>query len=301
MTRYRPFFLFGLAPAMFGLIAWLAFRLGWASDSILYLRANLGLLLLLVGILLSLLIFAGLGLFVYFENRAQKQTEKILSRSSSEHRQFLQRLDHELKNPLTVLQVELANLKEEAAGPGGDDPVGRIHSQVSRLNDMVYQLRKLGDLQTNPIEQTPVKLEELLDDLVAEFSPTKPNITLNIPRMPWSLPEVRGDSDLLYLALRNVLSNAIKFTRPEDAIQVRAFEDTRHIVVEVADQGPGIPEDELPHVMQELYRGKNARGLPGSGLGLALVQAIVQEHGGEIDVRSRVHQGTVVSLRLPRM
>ena len=105
---------------------------------------------------------------------------------------------------------------------------------MTRLNDMVFQLRKLADLQTAPIEQTPVRLDELLNELVTEFSASKPNLTLNVPRVPWSLPEVRGDMDLLYLALRNVLGNAVKFTQPEDAIQVRAFEDTNHIVVEVA-------------------------------------------------------------------
>jgi two-component system, OmpR family, sensor kinase len=119
--------------------------------------------------------------------------------------------------------------------------------------------------------------------------------------MPWFLPEVRGDADLLYLALRNVLGNAAKFTQPDEAIQVRAFEDTNHIVVEVADEGSGIPEEELPYVTEELYRGKEARGLPGSGLGLALVRAIVERHGGQVSIRSRVKQGTVVSLRLPRM
>ena len=83
------------------------------------------------------------------------------------------------------------------------------------------------------------------------------------------------------------------------AIEVRAFEDGRRVVVEVADTGPGIPEGNLPHVFEELYRGENARGVEGSGLGLALVRAVAQHHGGNVTVRSREGEGTAVTLRLP--
>ena len=71
------------------------------------------------------------------------------------------------------------------------------------------------------------------------------------------------------------------------------------VVVEIADTGPGIPEIETPHVWEELYRGEGARGVHGSGLGLSLVRAIVARHEGEISLRSRAGQGTVVTMRLP--
>lgn len=309
MRRRITLSLITLLPAALGFTAWQVYRNGWLTDSILYLRTSLGLLLLLVGVLLSTLIGIVLAFYLSFERRTSSESDSLATRSSTEHRQFLQRLDHELKNPLTALQVELANLDEElpppqpTAGPVSqtESPLRRIRFQVTRLNDMVLQLRKLADLQTSEIERAPVKIDELLDELVMEFSASKPSLTLNVPRMPWSLPEVRGDEDLLYLALRNVIGNAVKFTQPEEAVQVRAYEDTDHIVVEVADEGPGIPEEELPHVTGELYRGKSARGLPGSGLGLALVKAIAERHGGQVTIRSRVDQGTVIALRLPRL
>lgn len=303
--RRTPAVLIALLPVALGFLLWQTYRYGWLADSILYLRTNLGLLIFLIGLILSTLLSIGFYFYIRCERNAQRTSHAVRDRFSTEHRQFLQRLDHELKNPLTTLQVELANLREEEPHPDSDlqteSSLVRIRAQVTRLNDIVFQLRKLADLQTTPIEQAPVKLDELLDELVTEFSASKPNLTLNVLRMPWSLPEVRGDTDLLYLALRNVLGNAVKFTQPNQAIQVRAFEDTNHIVVEVADEGPGIPPEELPHIMDELYRGKNARGLPGSGLGLALVRAIVERHGGQVTIRSRVDQGTVVALRLPRL
>lgn len=303
MTGRRLQVVLVVLPAALGLAAWLAFRYELVPDLVLYLRANLGFLLLLAGLLLSVLLGAGVGLYWVLNARTARSVDEIREHSNSQHRQFLRRLDHELKNPLTTLQVDLANLSDQssdlpASFAGG--PLVRIQAEVTRLNEMVMQLRKLADLQTGLVETGPVRLDELLQDLVIEFSTRRPGITLNVPSMPWPLPEVRGDADLLYLALRNTLSNAVKFTRPEDAVQVRAFEDTGHIVVEVADEGPGIPDDEMPYVLEELYRGKNARGLPGSGLGLALVRTIVERHGGKLTLRSRVNRGTVIALRLPR-
>ena len=104
---------------------------------------------------------------------------------------------------------------------------------------------------------------------------------------------------MLFLAVYNPLDNALKFTQREDTIELRAAEDDGDIVIEIADTGPGIPEDEIPQVWDELYRGEGARGVPGSGLGLSLVRAIVVRHGGEAAIRSRSGQGTLVTLRLP--
>jgi signal transduction histidine kinase len=110
-----------------------------------------------------------------------------------------------------------------------------------------------------------------------------------------------GDRDLLGLAFYNLIDNALKFSGSGNAVQVRAREDGRSLVVEVADGGPGIPAEDLPHIFEELYRGANARGIPGSGLGLALAARIVDLHGGSLKVASRQgeRQGTVFSLHLP--
>jgi len=82
-------------------------------------------------------------------------------------------------------------------------------------------------------------------------------------------------------------------------VEVRLREDGRWVVVEVADQGPGIAEEDLPHIFEELYRGRNAQGFPGSGLGLAIARQVVLRHGGEIEIRSRPRVGTLVTVRLP--
>jgi two-component system OmpR family sensor kinase len=116
-----------------------------------------------------------------------------------------------------------------------------------------------------------------------------------------SLPLVTGDRDLLGLAFYNLIENALKFTGPGNAVEVRAREDGRTVVIEVADGGPGISPEDLPHLFEELYRGANARGVEGSGLGLALAGRIVDLHGGSLKVASRQGErhGTIFSIHLP--
>lgn len=119
------------------------------------------------------------------------------------------------------------------------------------------------------------------------------------PTAPWHLSPVNGDPDLLYVAVHNVIANAAKFTRPGDTIEVRGLEEEGAVSIEVADTGAGIPDGETAMVFEELARASNARGIPGSGLGLPLVHAIVERHGGRCTIRSRLGKGTSVRLTLP--
>jgi two-component system OmpR family sensor kinase len=233
------------------------------------------------------------------EARRGKFEQQVEAQAAEERRCFLQRLDHEMKNPLTVMQVGLENLGED----GDPKMLESVKAQTLRLSRLVADLRKLSDLETHPIEFASINLAEILETVVGmteESRSTKAiKLTLNLPQAPWPLPPISGDGDLLLQAFLNLLDNAIKFSEPGDTIEVRASEDGRMVVVEVADTGPGIPEEELPYVWQELYRGESGRGIPGSGLGLALVRVIIERHGGQVKIRSRAEQGTVVIVRLP--
>jgi len=125
------------------------------------------------------------------------------------------------------------------------------------------------------------------------------HLELTLPRVPWPLPPVAGDRDLLFLALHNLIDNSLKFCRPGDMIEIRTFEDGPFITVEVADTGPGVHPEDLPHLGEELFRGRITQEVEGGGLGLALVQTIVQRHAGTMRIRSRLGQGTVVAVRFP--
>jgi two-component system OmpR family sensor kinase len=167
---------------------------------------------------------------------------------------------------------------------------------------LVADLRKLSDLETRTIELSNVNISMLLND-VFQLSKDRVGsdrvVSLTMPQAPWPLPDIQADYDLLFLAVHNIIDNSIKFTEIGDTIEIRASEDGNNIRIEVADTGPGIPPDEIDQVWSELFRGKNARGVQGSGLGLALVQAIIRRHGGTTAIRSQLDKGTIITISLP--
>jgi two-component system OmpR family sensor kinase len=229
--------------------------------------------------------------------------ERLRSEAADEKRRFIRRLDHELKNPLTAIRAGLANLAETRLDETQFQTLSSIESQTLRLSRLSSDLRKLAELESRPLESAPVDLNEMLQEAYA-IALDQPNaagrqFSLNVPRVPWPLPAVQGDRDLLFLAVHNLLDNAIKFTQPGNTIEMRAFEDASSLVIEVADTGQGIPEDEMEHIGEELFRARGARGIPGNGLGLALVNSIINLHGGSVSLRSKENQGTVIALRLP--
>ena len=292
--------------AVIPLILSLAVAALLASDRLanptLRLRADLGTLVVLIGLSLSAALAALLALRAWAKWVHVQGFVRAQSQASEERRRFLQRLDHELKNPLTAIRAGLANLAENAP-QSQHKTLGSIATQTLRLSRLTADLRKLAELEIRPLECTSVNLADLLQEVVEsaqeQHEMNGRRLSLTLPQAPWPLPAVSGDRDLLFLAMYNLLDNALKFTRSGDTVEIRALEDGSAVVIEVADTGPGIPDTEAPHVWEELYRGEGARGMPGSGLGLALVRAIVERHRGYTLLRSRAGQGTVVTVRLP--
>jgi two-component system OmpR family sensor kinase len=300
--RWR--WLIAWTPALLGVVLKLLGGMVWPQGiPVLYLRGDVGTLAILGGVLLSGLASAFLYLAQRAERRRRDDVAGVQTQTAEERRQFLRRLDHELKNPLTAIQAGLANVDSAPLPAAQQAAVESIRSQVLRLSRLSADLRKLAELETRPLDRAAVDMTELLGEVV-EITRERPEasereLTLTVPQAPWPLPTIDGDPDLLFLAVHNLLTNALKFTQPGSRIEVRAFEDNAGIVVEVADTGPGISASEIPHVWEELYRGQGARGIPGSGLGLALVRAIAERHGGGVGLRSREGQGTVFIIRLP--
>jgi two-component system OmpR family sensor kinase len=288
-----------LAPAVLGLLINQVLFWTRLPNPRLFFLLDLGVLAFLLGVLLSVLGGIGLALWDWTE---RERLQHAL-RAAEDRRRFLRRLDHELKNPLTAILVGLANLSAGQDSPADPATLDSVQTQVARLRRLVADLRKLSELETRELERSPVMVGGLLEEVYALAEDREDldgrQLNLSIPQAPWPLPTVPGDRDLLFLAVHNLVDNALKFTEPGDTLEIRAFEDGSEVVIEVADTGPGIPAQEAQHVWDELYRGEGARGIQGSGLGLALVRAIVARHGGEVQLRSRPGQGTVVTVRLP--
>ena len=294
-----------LLPLLLGGVASILLQAFLHPVPVLVLKVDIGTLIFAAGIFLTAL-FAAFYFGASIQDRlARKRLEASLQEAERSRNRFLRRLDHEIKNPLTGLQAALANLRESGSLQERERAARNADRAVERLARLLADLRKLSDLADRPLERFPVDIPQLLEEMI-EAAHSQPaygerQISLMITRVPRQLPAVTGDRDLLGLAVYNLIENALKFTAPEDTVEVRALEDGRAIIVEVADTGPGIGPDDLQSVFEELYRGTNARGVDGSGLGLALAQRIADLHGGQIAVRSHQAEprGTVFTLRLP--
>jgi two-component system OmpR family sensor kinase len=297
-TRWRP-----LVPIVVPVLAGAALgaALEVAEPTIrLYAAIAPGLLVGLAGLVGTVVLAAARRARRRAATAAEAAERDAMARAASDRLRFLLRLDHELKNPLTAIRAGLANIEQAgAAGPALES----VSAQAGRITRLLGDLRKLADLETREIETVPVDLPGLLQE-VAEAVAAIPaagqrDIQWSVPQAPWPLPVIEGDRDLLFIALQNLIANAVKFSAAGDRVEVRSSEDGDWVLVEVADTGIGIPDEEIGEVWQELARGRAARSLPGTGIGLALVRVIVTRHGGRVAIRSRDGQGTVVSVRLP--
>lgn len=274
------------------------------SDLALTVSASVALLILEVGL-------AALGIAVVLLTVRRRVTARVRrARSEAQeearvaHRQFLRRLDHELKNPLTAVRAAVADASR-TAGPALGPNLEVVEAQSRRMSRLLTDLRKLAELETAHLDLEDVDLAETVQDAVsavieeAAGRGTAVRVRLDLPAVPWPLPHVRGDGDLLYSAIYNIVSNAAKYTPSGGLVEVRGREEAGTVTVEVADTGIGVPEQDMGVVFRELGRAGNARGLPGSGLGLALVRTITERHGGSVRMTSREGVGTRVWLTLP--
>jgi two-component system OmpR family sensor kinase len=269
----------------------------------LYLRSSFALVAAEAGLLAGL----ALAALALARRRLARDRAAVAERAADEvreeHRRFLRRLDHELKNPLTAIRAGLANLAD--AWPATQPPpaLAVVEAQTVRLSRLVTDLRKLAEVAEGEIERVPVDVGQLLRAAAAAAEDVPGGdervVSVSIPQVPWPLPPVLGDADLLELALWNLVSNAVKYSGPGATVELRGFEENGQVTLEVADTGTGIPDGEADQVWDELVRGSAARGVPGSGLGLSLVRAVVARHGGGCELRSRPGEGTVIRLRLP--
>ncbi len=298
MTRWLGWL--GLGTLVVGVAAALAVRLlipatllrfGFDSDP-----ANV---ILVLTLLVAFVLLAASVLLRWQSIRTKHALAAQASAEETERRRFIQRLDHELKNPLTAIQVQLDNLQaSEASENRSKETIAELRTQADRLAQLTRGLRRLADLGLRPLEFERVEIGELLDEVV-ELLQAPDRIALDVQKVPWPIPPIEGDRELLLMVFRNLADNALKYSPPESKIQIRARHTSGALVVEVIDTGRGIPPDELPLVAEELYRGSNTRDVAGSGLGLSIVQRIVERHGGRLEIRSRPGQGTIATVQLP--
>ena len=222
----------------------------------------------------------------------EEAMEGVRAEAREAHRTFVGRLDHELKNPLMALRVGLGEVRDPVLAES-------MRVQVDRLASLVAELRKISEIDSYPVADEPVDVSEVVSEVIETVVPGDREMVVAFPRAPRPLPPVRGDRDLVFLAIYNVVSNAVKYSSPGATLEVRGMEERGHVVVDVSDTGRGIPASEVDQVWGELARSKEVRHIPGNGLGLPMVAAVLRRLGGSCELSSIQGRGTTVRMRLP--
>ena len=222
----------------------------------------------------------------------EEAVEGVKAEAREAHRTFVGRLDHELKNPLMALRVGLGEVRDPVLAES-------MRAQVDRLASLVAELRKISEIDSYPVADEPVDVSEVVSEVIETVVPGDREMVVAFPRAPRPLPPVRGDRDLVFLAIYNVVSNAVKYSSPGATLEVRGMEERGHVVVDVSDTGRGIPASEVDQVWGELARSKEVRHIPGNGLGLPMVAAVLRRLGGACELSSIQGRGTTVRMRLP--
>lgn len=227
--------------------------------------------------------------------------------SQRSQREFVANVSHELKTPLTSVQgfaqalldgtAELQDARLQAAQIIYDE-AGRMHRMVLDLLDLARLNSRTADLK---IES--VSLPALLNAVVGKFQPQSQQAGVSVRvNAAEGTPSVPGDGDRLAQVFTNLVDNALKFTPAGGQVLLSISSKENEVIVEVSDSGRGIPEAVLPHIFDRFYQADPARGggeKHGAGLGLAIVKEIIQAHGGRINVRSRMGQGSTFEIALP--
>ncbi|MGH9444611.1 MAG: sensor histidine kinase, partial [Terriglobia bacterium] len=231
-------------------------------------------------------------------NRAEaaRQSEELKST-------LLEGITHEFKTPLTSLKAATSMLRS-----GSENQLQEFREVVTIADEEVDRLTTLlnGAIQTARIESGKLRLNRELHAAAALISMAIQQMTLLVADRELRvlaadpLPFVFVDSELMELAIRQVIGNGLKYSPAATPLTVAARADGASVAISVIDQGPGIPEDEQDRIFEKFYRGAhNRRQVTGAGMGLAIARDILRAHGGDLRVKTAPGQGSEFLLSIP--
>jgi signal transduction histidine kinase len=216
-------------------------------------------------------------------------------------RDLVANVSHELRTPISALQAHLENIVDGVEQPD-PDVLRMMLAQTERLGRMVTQLLDLSRLESggSPLHSRRFEVEPVLQQAANESRLHRPGIDVRVAVDPIDLV-VEGDPERVHQVVANLLENAARYSPPGEAIDVSGRARGDHVVIEVADHGPGIPVDESSRVFERFYRADSARATErgGAGLGLAIARWIVDLHGGDIRAEQRDPNGCRMVIELP--
>ena len=221
--------------------------------------------------------------------------------SESKLRRFVADASHELRTPLTAIRG-FAELHRQGAVVGAENTkelVGRIEKESIRMSTLVEDLLLLARLdQSREMAQEPVDLNALLTEAVASAKAAGPNHLIELS-LPSAEVFILGDSQRVHQVVANLLANARTHTPDNSQIKVALEQGVAETVISVSDNGPGLSEDDQERIFERFFRADPSRARTsgeGSGLGLSIVDAVMQAHGGYVSVQSKLGAGATFKL-----
>ncbi|MEJ3659102.1 HAMP domain-containing sensor histidine kinase [Actinomycetes bacterium KLBMP 9759] len=227
-----------------------------------------------------------------------------LAASQEQQRRLVADAGHELRTPLTSMRTNL-ELLAAASKPGAPplpetdraEILDDVQAQVAELSTLVGDLVELARDDPPLVVHEPVELIDVVLRALERARRRAGDIEFVPTLVPWTL---FGDATALERAVLNLLDNAAKWSPPGAAVRVQMRQlDEWSMIIEVADAGPGIAEEDLPRVFDRFYRADTSRTMPGSGLGLAIVRQVAVRHGGAVWAGRAPEGGALLVLRLP--
>src|SRR5947207_2511392 len=242
------------------------------------------------------------------QEQAVEGAREEAERANAAKSRFLATMSHELRTPLNAIigfSEMLANEEmmrlDKARRHEYATLIGESGHHLLSVVNGILDMSKIesGNFEITPEPFTPAPVVSTCCDLMA-LRAREAGIDL-VCRIPADLPDIVADKRAVKQILINLLSNAIKFTQRSGKVVVTAETRGDDMIIRVEDTGVGIGEDDLPHVGDPFFQARTAYDRPhdGTGLGLSIVKGLVELHGGELDIKSRVASGTTVSVRLP--
>jgi two-component system sensor histidine kinase MprB len=216
-----------------------------------------------------------------------------LDESVGAQRRLVADASHELRTPLTSLITNLELLAEQPDDPSAPSLAAAALAEAGELRILINDLVELARDGQAAQHIEDVRLDLVAERVAARAAGRAPGLRYELNCRPTL---VRGDPDALERAIGNLVDNALKWSPPDGRIRISAAGGT----VEVSDDGPGIPEDDLPYIFDRFYRSAKARALPGSGLGLAIVRRIADVHDGTVEAIP-LRQGVKFRISLPEV
>lgn len=220
-------------------------------------------------------------------------------------RQLTSDVSHELRTPLGMLKTQLSLARSRPRDTATLlQMMAEMEGDVDRMTRLIEQLLTLARIeQKGPVALAPVDLGQLLATLAAQLqlSAQERQVTLNLTLPPQVNLHLNGDEEQLRQVFANLVENALKYTPVGGQVNVTTGRHWQEIFVSVTNTGPGIAPEHLPHLFERFYRVDSARTREtgGFGLGLAIAQAIVHAHHGQIETDSRANVGTTFTVTLP--